>query len=238
VSKIRIYIEPEQISNTIEIEEKGIIHKIKDVLRLKDNDDFYVFDGQGKEYLYRIKEAKKKHITIEQKALERKEDSSGSKIILGFPIEREERVDFILQKATELGVFSFVPFICQRSIRSKPSEAKLKRWQKIVIEATRQSQRLWLPQIHNVLGFDDILKINYPVKLAGAISGETVTAVLEKGTEEVFIVIGPVGDFSDEEYTQLEKNSFKFIKLSSDLLRVETAAVFSVGLIKYFLDTE
>ncbi len=235
MSKIRIYIKPDKISKAIRIEERAIAHKIKDVLRLKINDDLHVFDGQGKEYLYKIKEIAKKYILIDQERLERQEGKIKKRVILGFPLVGEGRIDFILQKATELGASGFVPFICQRSM-GKSTAKKLERWRQIIIEAVRQSERLWVPDIGDILEFDEIIKLKFALKLAGFINGEAIEKVATSKNNEVFIVVGPVGDFSPDEYDKLRENNFKFIKLSDNLLRVETAAAFSVGLIRYFID--
>jgi len=235
MSKIRIYIKPERIGNIIRIEKRDVVHKIKDVLRLKSNEELYIFDGQGTEYLCQIKEIAKKYILIEQKGREQKEVKPRKGIILGFPLVGEERIDFILQKSTELGVSGFIPFICQRSARAR-SANKLKRWGRIIIEASRQSERLWLPSLSDVLEFDELIKLKYKVKLAGFINGEPIESIARLKEGDIFIAVGPVGDFSPDEYEKLRENDFKFIKLSSNLLRVETAAMFSVGLIKYFLD--
>ncbi|MBU1523816.1 MAG: 16S rRNA (uracil(1498)-N(3))-methyltransferase [Candidatus Omnitrophica bacterium] len=106
MSKIRVYIEPEKISEFIDLDEKGIIHKVKDVLRLKVNEELYIFDGKGREYLYEIKKLKNRSVLIEKKAIEKEQSLPEKKIILGFPFLKEEKIDFILQKATELGVFA------------------------------------------------------------------------------------------------------------------------------------
>jgi 16S rRNA (uracil1498-N3)-methyltransferase len=235
MSKIRIYIKPDQLDKLIKLEERGIVHKIKDVLRLKINDELYVFDGEGVEYLYKIKEAGRKFILIEQEKIQKQEAEPKKKVILGFPLVGEQRIDFILQKATELGVSDFIPFVCQRSTRVR-SANKLERWRGIIIEAVRQSERLWIPCISDILEFDELIKLEYKIKLAGFINGGSIESVSKLKEGDVFIAIGPVGDFSPDEYDKLRENNFKFIKLSDNLLRVETAAMFSVGLIRYFID--
>lgn len=233
MSKIRVYIEPEKISDFIDLDEKGIIHKIKDVLRLKGNEELYVFDGKGREYLYKIKNFKNRSILIEKKAVEREQSLPRKKIILGFPFLKEEKIDFILQKATELGVFTFIPFICERSIRMVPSPNKLTRWKKIVTEAARQSERLWIPQIYDTLNFKEIAKSNYKVKLAAAFQGSNLEEIIDKQWEEILIIVGPKGDLTQHELAELKENNFQFVRLSSHILKAETAAIFAVGLINY-----
>jgi 16S rRNA (uracil1498-N3)-methyltransferase len=232
MSKIRIYISAKEIKENLRIEEKEVIHKIKDVLRLGKNSKIYIFDGEGKEYLYKIKEIKKNRLSLERENLIREENSPENKLILGFPLLREEKVDFILQKCTELGISKFYPFICERSIRKEPNFLKLKRWQKIIKEATRQSNRLWLPHLEKVKDFKEIVRLKFSLKLVSSQNaGYLENSLKEK--KEIFIIVGPEGDFSDQEYKILKENNFIFFKLSPYILRTETAAIFSVGLISY-----
>jgi RsmE family RNA methyltransferase len=100
MSKARIYIKPQEIADFIQIEEKAILHKLCSVLRLKKGDEILVFDGKGKEYLYSIEELGEKCILAKKGAIAQKGSFPNKKVILAFPLTREERVDFILQKAT------------------------------------------------------------------------------------------------------------------------------------------
>jgi len=85
-----------------------------------------------------------------------------------------------------------------------------------------------------VLDFQEIIKSNYKVKLAASVDGQKINAALNDEEGEVLVIVGPEGGFSSSEHSELEKNNFKFFKLSSHILRVETASLFSVGLINYF----
>lgn len=238
MSKVRVYIEPGKIRDLIEIEDKDTVHKLKNVLRLKEGEQVYVFDGKGKEFLYEVKSVDKKKITIKRGSVSRQNPAPRKKIVLAFPLTKEGKVDFILQKATELGVSGFIPYVCERSIKAKPSVSKLERWKKIVMEAVRQSEALWPPFVENIHGFNKLLESGYEVKLAASIEGKKIEDILDDKNKEVLIVIGPEGDFSPSEFKDLEKNNFKLVKLSSNLLKVETAAIFSAGLANYFLNDE
>ena len=236
MSKIRIYIQPKDINDFIEIKDKNLVHKIRNVLRLKKEDSLYVFDGQGKEYLYRIEAIAKGSVLIKGKSFSRSSSAPDRRIILGFPLAKEDKIDFILQKATELGVDGFIPFVCERSLKVKVANKKLERWKRIITEALRQSERLWIPSLKKVVDFQEITNVNYKVKLAALVKGEKVNSILDGQENDIFILVGPEGGFSPSEYNQLEQSNFKFLKLSSHILRVETASIFSVGLINYFLD--
>lgn len=234
MSQTRIYISPEKVDDYIEIQDKGIIHKVRNVLRLGDDRELRVFDGRGREYIYKIERTEKRRIFIKKIQLIKESCPSKKRVILGFPLLREERIDFILQKATELGVSEFIPFTCQRSIKLKYLSGKLKRWYKIIIEASRQSQRLWIPIIRDIVNLDTVVTSDYSQKFVASINGESPEDMLSSGFRENLVIVGPEGDFSPAEYIELKENNFKFIKLSSNILRVETAAVFTVGLMNYF----
>lgn len=235
MSKIRIYFPPSRIADQLKVNDRAIIHKIKDVLRLKTTEPLSVFDGCGKEYSYQVAEVTKKAILLKEGKLLRKTQPPVKKITLAFPLEKEDRVDFILQKASELGVWEFTPFICQRSIQIQPSANKLERWQRIVVEASRQSQRLWMPQINPVLDFNDLGELGFDLKLVGKLAGKQLSKKFDKTIKNVLVAVGPVGDFTDDEYKKLDSNGFQPVKLSDNLLRTETAAVFAVGLVNNFL---
>ncbi|MCQ9204911.1 MAG: 16S rRNA (uracil(1498)-N(3))-methyltransferase [Omnitrophica bacterium] len=234
--KARVYIEPAQINDNISLGDKDIIHKLKDVLRLKKGERVLIFDGAGKEYSYTIANLDKKKALFNKCKVLMDEKPPNKKVILGFPVARESKINFILQKGTELGVYEFIPFLCQRSLSAKPSQKKIQRWSKIVIEATRQSQRLWVPRVNSILDFAEIAVLKYKTKLAASIAGKSIPEKISEGYNEILFVVGPEGDFSPEEYSDLKKNGFNFISLSSNILRVETAAIFGSGLLKYFLD--
>lgn len=235
MSKVRLYLAKDRISDIMALEDKESLHKAKDVLSLKKGEKIYIFDGEGTEYRYQINEIERKRITLKKEATERTESMPEKIITLGVPLVKEQKMDLILQKATELGIWSFQPFICQRSIREKPSAGKKERWVKIVREAARQSERLWLAQINDVIDFNDLIKHNFSLKLAASIKGQKITGIPEKKCCRILLLIGPEGDFSAEEYEKLKTENFFFLKLSENILRVETASIIASGLTAYFL---
>lgn len=232
MSKVRIYVESAYIEDLIRVKRKDLVHKIKDVLRLKKGDSVYVFDGEGKEYLYCITAVSKKEVLLTKKKEERKGEFSCKKVVLAFPLLKEEKINFILQKGTELGVDEFFLFFCQRSLQKAPSSNKIERWHRIIMEATRQSGRLWMPSLNQILQFEEIIRKEAEEKIVFSIEGRSLKEEI-KDKKEVLAVVGPEGDFSLQEKTELVKRGFKFWKLSTNILRSETAAIIGVGIIKY-----
>ncbi|MCK4809458.1 MAG: 16S rRNA (uracil(1498)-N(3))-methyltransferase [Candidatus Omnitrophica bacterium] len=235
MSKIRFYFPPCEIKSHILLEDKRNIHKIKNVLRLKEGGSLFIFDGQGKEYLYSIENTGKKDLSLKRIKTTREEFFPQFTVSLAFPLMREAKLDLIFQKATELGVFRFLPFLARRgAVVKNPSKIKLERWRKIIEEAARQSDRLWLPRIEEVKPFDDVIKEEADIKLAAYRDGEMLQALVDKKKHKrFFLIIGPEGDFSQEEKQKLKEAGFRFLKLSENILRSETAAFFSVGILNY-----
>jgi 16S rRNA (uracil1498-N3)-methyltransferase len=229
MSSIRVFYQNVSLAD-LDISDKDIIHKLKDVLRLAPGEQVFLFNGAGKEYSFIIEEISKKRLLLKAGGLNREEGEPLKKVILAYPVIKEERIDFILQKSTELGVWRFQPFFCRHSLFKQASDKKYQRWQKIVNEATRQSGRLWRPLVSPPLSFDDLITVDFPRRFAAAIDGAAAGEIDFPKAGEVLLVIGPEGDFSPEEYELFKQNNFQFIKLCDTLLRVETAAIFAAGL--------
>ncbi len=236
----RVYLPSACLSEKVEIKDRDIIHKIKDVLRLGPGDTISIFDGQGREYSYVLDRADKSGLALISPELIREQARPKLWISLGFPLLTEQKNDLILQKATELGAARLYPFISERnSVHKKISPARGERWQKIVVEACRQSQRLWLPVIEPLISLPDLAAVKADIKLYGDREGtgmdnDRITSVLS----EIMALAGPEGGFSPEEKKFLEKQGFSPFRLSRDILRAETAAIFMVGLVSYLASRE
>ncbi len=233
--KIRIYCESKHITSSLLIEDKDVIHKLKNVLRFKIKDSLCVLDGEGREFTYVIENISGKSLVLKKRSLVRVEPAPEINLALAFPLTKEDRIDFILQKGTELGVSKFVPFTCQRSLRFDLSPKKFVRWNKIIIEAVCQSYRLWLPELDQAKSFKQLLEHNASCKLVGAIRADKLRQDMLKGCPDILFAVGPIGDFTDLEYDLFKKSGFKLINFANSVLKVETAAVFGVGLINFML---
>jgi len=236
MSKIRIHIEPSQIGDFIKIADMGVVHKLKHVLRLSEGDSVFVFDGMGKEYSAEIKYLQHDSLTLRLGEMARSEAVPGARIDLIFPLTKEEKVDMILQKCTELGVSGFYPFVANRGLKIHPSDSKFERWNNIVIEAARQSERLWLPVLHPPVSLDKVVTQHYDKKLFGDFSGSRFEEMGLNRCASILLAVGPEGDFSDEEKKNLILNGFFAVNAGKNILRLETAAIFITGLTSYFLN--
>lgn len=238
MSKVRVFIPPADISDNIKVVDRSVVHKLKDVLRLLEGADVYVFDGQGSEWVYRISGVSKSCVSLKREGLSRSQAAPATKISLVFPLLREDKLDLILQKGTELGADKFIPFTCRRGLSRKVDARHLERWQKIIIEAARQSERLWLPAVSPALPFADVLKYDCALKLEASFDGNKINkSSFPPSCFEVLLIVGPEGGFTPEEKDAFGEHGYRSINLGCNILRVETAAVFGVGLINYFVKT-
>lgn len=238
MSKVRLFFPKDKLSDIVVINDKETLHKTNDVLALNKGEKVFLFDGQGVEYRYKIIETSRKSISLKKEGVERSEILPYEKITLGIPLVKEQKIELILQKATELGVWSFQPFISERSIQGNPSSVKKERWERIIQEAARQSGRLWLAQVNEIVDFDTLLKQDFNLKLAASIEGQRIAGTMKTKYPKILLLIGPEGDFSPDEYKKLKASGFTFLKLSENILRVETASIMASGLINYFLTQE
>ena len=198
------------------------------VLRLKEGEKFRVFDGQGHEYeaVYsqKVREGK---VLLEKEVKAREEPKV--KITLAVAVPKGNRMDFLVEKVSELGVLNIVPIICSRSV-VKPKETKVERLRRIVIEAACQSERCIVPTISEPLPFGELLSTIKDYNQA-LICHKTGHPLAEEYSDPatVLVIIGPEGDFTQAELDAAKEAGCTFVSLSPTILRVETAAVAAVS---------
>lgn len=157
---------------------------------------------------------------------------------------KEQKMDYILQKTTELGVSEIIPYMAARSIVKidNKQDKKIERWQKIVKEASEQSKRNNIPIIRNAISLSNLVKLSdYDMKFLCSVneSSQNIKKVLSNINRNVkmLFVIGPEGGFTEEEEKCLIDNGFISLSLGSSVLRTETASTFIMSVIRY-LDME
>lgn len=157
---------------------------------------------------------------------------------------KEQKMDYILQKTTELGVNEIIPYQASRSIVKLDSKEtkKVERWQKIVKEAAEQSKRVMVPVISNPITLSNLVKLSdYDIKFLCTVneSSQNLKKVLSNltGNVRMLFVIGPEGGFKEEEERKFLENGFVSVSLGSSVLRTETASTFIMSVIRY-LDME
>lgn len=216
-------------------------HHILDVMRLKPPDKIVAFDGTGREYAGFIKDARRGELSVEIVETRMSPDAETSKITLVQALPKKEKMDYIVEKSTELGVWSIVPVTTERTI-PKWSETKksdqVERWRKIAMEAAKQCGRIDIPRIGEIAAFSACMEsaAGYDLALIAALTEETIRlddAVSGFKGGKAAIAIGPEGDFTPAEIKAAKSAGFKPVSLGPRVLKSDTAGLASLAILNY-----
>jgi 16S rRNA (uracil1498-N3)-methyltransferase len=201
------------------------------VLRLREGEKILIGDGNGLQFVASINQIKKDEVGV--KILEKREipKAQPTLVVAISPTKNSNRFEWFLEKATELGVDEIIPLISSRTERPR---IKTDRAEKIVLNATKQSQRAFLPKIHLVADFSDLLEAKYENRLIAHCVDDLNRSPLDEENSglETLILIGPEGDFTKEEIENAEEKGFKSVILSRNRLRTETAGILAVAMLR------
>ena len=231
MSNIRLFFNESLYINLKSKLDKTQSHYIHKVMRIKEGQNFSLFNQSG-EF-----EAKVENIIrgIVEFSVEKKLRSADNptEIWLAFTPIKLNYLNLMIQKATELGVTRFIPLLSERTIVRKINE---KRVQKIIVEASEQSNRLNLPILDKLKNFEEFLKENIDTTiLFGDLNSENKKIDI-KSDEPICVLIGPEGDFSIKEREIISKmKNIIPININRNILRSETAAISMISIISYTL---
>ena len=235
MSNIRLFFSESLSLNLTAKLDKSQSHYVNKVMRIKVNETFSLFNSGG-EWEAKIKEITKGIVEfIVTKQLRHKENSK--EIWLAFSPIKSNYFHFMIQKATELGVTKFLPIIFDRTIVRKINKDRL---EKIIIEATEQSNRISVPLIEKPQNLKKFLsesknKINLIFTDLNSQNKKLDLKRLSKNP--ICLIIGPEGDFSESEREEiLSFEGVKPLKINENILRAETAAISTLSIINYLLD--
>lgn len=199
-------------------------HIIK-VLRKKDTDILHVTNGLGLLFITEITLASDSKCAVKVNSITKAEQSNYNLHLAVAPTKMNDRFEWFLEKATEIGIHKITPIICDHSERKK---INLERFEKIILTAMKQSNSLFLPILNPAVSFKDFIKQDQSGTKLIAHCEETdkksLKSVLQKDTNYT-ILIGPEGDFSTKEIQLALENTFIPVTLGNTRLRTETAAV-------------
>lgn len=217
------------------LDEDDSKHIIK-VMRMKINDEIELVSN-SKLYLCKIVEINKKVKVEKIKELESVDATNNVTIVQA--LVSEQKLSYIIQKATELGVKEIIPLQTTRSkIKITDEDKKLQRWQKIAKEASEQSKRINIPKLDRILSFADLNGLEGDIKLLCTVNEKA--NYLKKylnnlnKDDRIIIVIGPEGGFTKEEESLLSK-TYQSVSLGDLVLRTETVSSFVLSIINYIL---
>ena len=199
-------------------------HIIK-VLRKKDADILYVTNGDGLLFTAQITLASDSKCTVEILSFKKIAPSTHKLHLAVAPTKMNDRYEWFLEKATEIGVHEITPIFCDRSERKNCNR---ERFEKIVLTAMKQSNAVFLPKINDAISFKDFMKLHLlGVKILAhceETEKKSLKSILQKN-QEYTILIGPEGDFSSKEIQLAQENNFIPVMLGNTRLRTETAAI-------------
>jgi 16S rRNA (uracil1498-N3)-methyltransferase len=209
-------------------------------MRVKVNDPLILFNGDGLEYKGQVNGINKKTISVEILSKEKNNNESPININLFQSISSNEKMDMVIQKATELGISSIQPIFSSRStikLSLDRTKKRLIHWRQVSISACEQSGRSKIPTIRSPIGFDQIkeeIKITNSLNLVlHPDSREQSSNLPQKYAGDINIFIGPEGGFSQDEVLLLKKQNCINIQLGSRILRTETAPLAIIAILQY-----
>lgn len=230
----RFYAPPENLENeNVFLNEEETRH-LRDVLRLREKEKVKVFDGENREFICEIEKIEKRQTVL--KIVEETAPSAPSSdlyLTLAAATLKGEKFDLVIQKAVELGVKNFVPLVTKRcDVKIKDAEKKLERWNKIALEACKQSGRAELMKIKMPFDFDEFIQIANGTKiLFSERGGARFSEILE--TEKITAVVGSEGGWEETEIEAAKKNDFQIITFGGRILRAETAAISVAAILQH-----
>lgn len=240
------FIKPEDIlDNTAIIRGEDVRH-IANVLRMKEGEELLISTGEDWDYLCTIKEILEDSILLDIKSENENIRELGVKITLYQGLPKSDKMELIIQKAVELGVYEIIPVITKRTVvklDEKKAISKVNRWQSISESAAKQSKRNIIPKVGSPMDFKNAINMakDFEKKLIpyeDAIGIEKTRNLLKsfKNKDRVAIFIGPEGGFEDKEIEYARENGFEVISLGKRILRTETAALVVLSNIMLYTD--
>ena len=239
----RVYVDaPVTAGKRLVIEGTAANH-ITRVLRLRSGDELAVFDGSGGEFGARVEEFRKDAVVVsvdEHRTLDRESPLS---LTLAQGISRGERMDWIIQKATELGATRIVPVFTKRSVvrlDDKQAERKLQHWRAITVAACEQCGRNRLPDLTTPVEFFDVLPASFTPNATRLLLSPHADLRIDDLRDihgGICVVIGPEGGLDEVEQEAAIAAGFKAVRMGPRVLRTETAAIAALTILqRYFGD--
>ena len=212
-------------------------HYLTNVLRMREGGELTLFNGKGDEFSGSLIALDRKKATVMVKSQCQPNSESTLHTTLGIGLSRGERMDYVVQKSTELGVSVIQPLFtefCEVKLDAKRSVKKIEHWVQVSISACEQSGRVVLPEIREPQSIQDWLK-TAPTCQHKFLLDQSQPAILStlNKPETVALLIGPEGGFSDKEKTLALDQGFMGLNLGSRTLRTETAPIAALSLFQF-----
>lgn len=240
------FVTPDQVkSDSIYVEGSDVNH-IKNVLRMKIGEELEICDGNNKKYLCEIEEMTAEYVCAKIKEELGADTELPSKLYLFQGLPKSDKMELIIQKAVELGVYEIIPVATKRAVvklDEKKAGKKVERWNSIAEGGAKQSGRSFVPKVTEVMSYKEALQyaqkldvILIPYELAdGMQETKQIISAIEPG-QSVGIFIGPEGGFEVSEVENAIAIGAKAITLGKRILRTETAGLTTLSILMYHLE--
>lgn len=244
----RFFAESEQIGESLIRITGGDVNHIRNVLRMGPGDSLVIAGPDGREYTCYIEEIAEQAVTAHIQYIQDTQAELPSKIYLFQGLPKSDKMEWIIQKAVELGAYEVIPVETARTVvklEEKKAAKKIQRWQQIAEGAAKQSGRGFVPRIHPICKFVQALEYGQkcPVKwipyerAAGMVATRQRLDSLKPG-QDVAVFIGPEGGFAEAEIQMAEEQGYAPITLGRRILRTETAGLALLSALMFHLDTD
>ena len=229
MSNIRLFYSKSLSLNLTDKLDKSQSHYVSKVMRLKDKEVFSLFNSSG-EWEAKISNITKSIVEFNvTKQLRQKENNKD--LWLAFSPIKSNYFNFMIQKATELGVTKFLPIIFERTIVRKINKDRL---EKVMIEAAEQSNRITVPSIEDPQKIKSFLNNDMDLIFTDLNTANTKIDLTKLTTKPTCVIIGPEGDFSEKERKEILKfNGVESVKINENILRSETAVISALSILNY-----
>lgn len=218
------------IATSPELPESDSRHAVR-VLRMREGDELQVIDGKGRVYLCRLADAHPKHAAVEIISSSEVPLPWGQQLAVAVaPTKHMDRMEWLVEKMTEVGVNTIIPLLCDRSERR---EIKTERLEKIAVAAMKQSLKASLPAIMPMTPLREVVRMMPESQRMVAYCDPSIPRVdfaqSYRAGADTLILIGPEGDFSPQEIKLTLDSGFKPVTLGNNRLRTETAALYALS---------
>ncbi|MCI0566759.1 MAG: 16S rRNA (uracil(1498)-N(3))-methyltransferase [Acidobacteria bacterium] len=216
-------------------------HHLRQVLRLRVGDTLSLFDGAGRGFAASLLAMDRHAASVRVGPEELPSPESPLQIHLAVTLVKGEKLDLMVQKGTELGVFAFHPLITRRAelkLDADRAEGRLSRWRRVALEACKQSGRTRIPEIFPPVVLASFLGRELPLnRVVLDPAGQSATLVLQsddlRSAPSLLAAVGPEGGWSSEELQLLQQSGFRGLRLGPRILRAETAAIMAAGMLQF-----
>lgn len=232
----RIFIHQPLSANTAVVLSEDQSHYLNKVLRMQLGRELIAFDGRGGEYAAEIVDISKKAVTIQTRDFQDINKESPLELSLAIGVSRGERMDWVLQKATELGVTHIIPLITERTevkLGGERSDKKMEHWQQILISSCEQCQRNTLPSLSDPQEISKWLPNAVGERKFVLHHRDNKGLPSNAQVASATLLIGPEGGLSDDEIQLAINQGFDPLTLGPRVLRTETAPVAAISLVQY-----